>query len=136
MIQKFPNIRLTALLIMGAVLGAGCDGGPAPAAKPPVQPPTAAIQPAATAPAAAPPPAAASGNVGLEVTLRKSDGSIVNARTDAGGKYIVADLPQGEYDLKYSSGEIGRVTHGGGRFEGQATMAAPAVGEKMSPKAK
>lgn len=136
MIQKFPNVRLIVLLLMSAVLSAGCDSGPAPAAKPPAQTPTAATQPQATASTVAAPPAAVSGGIGLEVTLRKADGSVVNARTDASGKYVVADLPKGEYDLKYSSGEVGRVNHGGGRFEGQATMSAPVAAQNPSAKTK
>jgi glycosyltransferase involved in cell wall biosynthesis len=66
----------------------------------------------------------------LDVSLHNSTGISVNLRTDGKGRYYVKDLPEGEYTVRYSTGEVGSIFHGGGRFEGQATIFAPSKSDK------
>jgi|688.fasta_scaffold1093913_1 hypothetical protein len=121
--RNMQTSNILAILITVALAGAGCsDKGPAAGANPPAK--TAATGPELAHKAA---------NTGLEVTLQSSTGTVIKATADEAGKYAVPDLAKGEYDLIVSSGERGHITHGGGRWEGKVTVAAPATGEKKAP---
>ncbi len=59
-----------------------------------------------------------------DVSLRSVTPITFRARTDELGKYFVAALPAGEYDVVFSSGEASRIAHAGGRYEGHGAIAA------------
>ena len=121
--RNMQTSSILALLITVALAGAGCsDKGPGAGVNPPAKT-------AATGPELAPKGA----NTGLDVTLQNSTGTVIKAKADETGKYAVPDLAKGEYDLIVSSGERGHITHGGGRWEGKVTVAAPAAVDKKAP---
>lgn len=106
-----PTVIFFTLLIAATLATTGCgDGGSATGEKETTPAPVSATTP----------------TPGLDVSLHSAKGEIIKTRTDVNGKYYVDNLPKGEYDIKFSSGEAGHITHGGGRWEGQAKSVTPA----------
>ena len=60
----------------------------------------------------------------VDVTLCSVTPVSFEAHTDESGKYHIANLPAGEYDAHFASGEIHHIAHFGGLYEGNSAADA------------